>query len=119
MCARTQLDRSRRPLVHRPRSEDGTELRLVFTPPERLTSRPLYMSPPTEGAALMKKNARYAVSTIVFCAAVRLSAQSLPAGWTAQDIGAVGSPGSSSASGGVFTVTGDGTDIWGSADAFQ
>jgi hypothetical protein len=67
----------------------------------------------------MKRNARYAVSTIVFCAAVQLSAQSLPTGWTAQDIGAVGSPGSSSASGGVFTVTGDGADIWGSADGFQ
>ena len=67
----------------------------------------------------MKINARYVVSAIAFCAAVRLSAQSLPAGWTAKDIGAVGSPGSSNESGGVFTVIGGGADIWGSADAFQ
>lgn len=44
---------------------------------------------------------------------------SLPSPWQAQDIGAVGTPGSSSASGGTFTVRGAGADIWGSADAFR
>jgi hypothetical protein len=67
----------------------------------------------------MKTNARYAVSAIVLCAVVRLSAQSLPTGWAAKDIGAVGLPGNSYESVGVFTVTGDGADIWGSVDAFQ
>ena len=44
---------------------------------------------------------------------------SVPAPWTAQDIGAVGTAGSSSAGAGTFTVRGAGADIWGTADAFQ
>jgi hypothetical protein len=47
------------------------------------------------------------------------SAQSLPAGWAATDIGAVGAAGSSNGSGGSFTVNGAGADIWNTADAFQ
>ncbi len=43
----------------------------------------------------------------------------LPSPWQNQDVGATGQPGSSSASGGVFTVVGAGADIWGTADAFQ
>ena len=46
-------------------------------------------------------------------------AQSLPAGWSSTDIGAVGAAGSATGSGGSFTVTGAGADIWGSADAFR
>ncbi len=42
-----------------------------------------------------------------------------PSGWTSADIGSVGATGSSSISGGTFTVTGSGTDIWGSADSFR
>lgn len=44
---------------------------------------------------------------------------SLPAGWTDTDIGAVGQPGSASYSSGVFTVSGSGTDIWGIGDQFN
>ncbi|HEY6214805.1 MAG TPA: hypothetical protein VIW45_21070 [Vicinamibacterales bacterium] len=36
-----------------------------------------------------------------------------------QDIGSVGSAGASSGGSGAYTITGDGTDIWGTADAFQ
>jgi hypothetical protein len=43
----------------------------------------------------------------------------LPSPWQNQDVGTVGLAGSTSYSGGVFTVTGAGADIWGSADAFQ
>jgi len=43
----------------------------------------------------------------------------LPSGWKSQDIGAVGLAGSASASGGTFTVSGAGADIWGTADAFH
>jgi regulation of enolase protein 1 (concanavalin A-like superfamily) len=46
-------------------------------------------------------------------------AQSLPAPWTGQDVGAVGLAGSASYANGVFTVRGAGADIWGAADAFQ
>jgi regulation of enolase protein 1 (concanavalin A-like superfamily) len=44
---------------------------------------------------------------------------SLPAGWQAGDIGEVGTAGSAGASGGVFTVSGAGEDVWGTADAFH
>ena len=43
----------------------------------------------------------------------------LPDGWTHQDIGATGAAGSAVASGGVFTVTGAGADVWGTSDALQ
>jgi hypothetical protein len=43
----------------------------------------------------------------------------LPSPWQNQDVGSVGVAGSTSYSGGVFTVRGAGADIWGSADAFQ
>jgi regulation of enolase protein 1 (concanavalin A-like superfamily) len=43
----------------------------------------------------------------------------LPAGWSQGDIGTTGLAGTSSESGGVFTVNGAGADIGGTADAFQ
>ena len=58
-----------------------------------------------------------AVLLAMMSCAVRASAQ--PSGWAATDIGAVGATGSSSGSGGSFTVTGAGADIWNTADAFQ
>jgi regulation of enolase protein 1 (concanavalin A-like superfamily)/phosphatidylserine/phosphatidylglycerophosphate/cardiolipin synthase-like enzyme len=50
---------------------------------------------------------------------VTAPAPGLPAGWSNQDIGGVGAAGSTTFSGGVFTLRGSGTDIWGTADAFQ
>ncbi|MEA3226627.1 MAG: hypothetical protein U9Q07_11820, partial [Planctomycetota bacterium] len=41
----------------------------------------------------------------------------IPAGWTNQDINTTG--GSADESGGTWTVTGDGADIWGTSDAFH
>ena len=46
-------------------------------------------------------------------------AQSLPAGWSTADIGAVGATGGASGSGGSFTITGAGADVWGTGDAFR
>lgn len=46
-------------------------------------------------------------------------ATSLAASWSASDIGAVGQSGSSTQTGGTFTISGSGTDIWDAADAFQ
>mgnify|MGYP006195936911 FL=1 len=43
----------------------------------------------------------------------------LPSGWQTRDIGAVGQPGSASASGTTLTVSGAGADVWGGADAFH
>src|SRR5205823_12633051 len=43
----------------------------------------------------------------------------LPSPWTDQDVGAVSAAGSASFSSGVFTIKGEGADIWGTADAFH
>ena len=43
----------------------------------------------------------------------------LPTGWVSQDVGAVAVPGSASESGGIFTLRGNGPDVWGIADAFH
>ncbi|MBD2844051.1 DUF1349 domain-containing protein [Paenibacillus sp. IB182496] len=43
----------------------------------------------------------------------------VPSGWNSQDIGSVGLAGSTSYSGGVFTLAGSGTDIVGSSDQFH
>ncbi len=43
----------------------------------------------------------------------------LPAGWLAQDVGAVGVTGSANHNNGTFTVQGGGADVWGTADAFH
>ncbi|MHC4437608.1 MAG: PA14 domain-containing protein, partial [Planctomycetota bacterium] len=42
----------------------------------------------------------------------------LPAGWQSQDVGTP-APGSADESGGVWTVTGNGNDIWGTSDNFH
>jgi regulation of enolase protein 1 (concanavalin A-like superfamily) len=47
------------------------------------------------------------------------TAVGLPAPWQDGDIGAVGVAGSASYNNGVFSVSGSGADIWGSADAFH
>ena len=62
-----------------------------------------------------------AVLIAMLCMAGRASAQGLPIGWSAADIGKVGAAGSSSGSDtdGTFSVSGAGADIWGSADAFR
>lgn len=46
-------------------------------------------------------------------------ATSLPTSWASGDIGAVNLPGSSTHSGGVYTLTGSGVTIGGTADSFQ
>ena len=43
----------------------------------------------------------------------------LPRGWSQRDVGAIGRAGNATATDGVFTVAGAGSDIWGSADAFN
>jgi phosphatidylserine/phosphatidylglycerophosphate/cardiolipin synthase-like enzyme len=44
---------------------------------------------------------------------------SLPAGWTAVDIGSVGVTGVSAYAGGTFTISGSGADVWGTADGLR
>jgi regulation of enolase protein 1 (concanavalin A-like superfamily) len=47
------------------------------------------------------------------------SSSSVPAPWAAGDLGSPALAGSASASGGTFTVTGAGSDIWNTSDQFQ
>lgn len=57
-------------------------------------------------------------STVSSSAASVTVTGSLPAGWSGSNIGSVGVSGGSGYSGGAFTVTGSGADIWNSSDAF-
>lgn len=59
------------------------------------------------------------VCVLTFAATSFLSGATLPSPWTNQDIGSVGVAGSASFASGAFTVKGAGSDIWGTADAFQ
>jgi RHS repeat-associated protein len=54
-----------------------------------------------------------------FLAASQLSAQAIPSGWSDGDIGSVGLAGSSSYANNVFTVSGAGSTIGGTADSFH
>lgn len=50
---------------------------------------------------------------------MKVSHAAVPTGWSSADIGSPGLAGSSSFSGGVFTVNGSGADIWNIADQFH
>ena len=56
---------------------------------------------------------------LIAAMAPHAEAQPLPAPWTNTDVGSPRVSGSASVSGGTFTVTGAGTDIWKSSDQFQ
>jgi endonuclease/exonuclease/phosphatase family metal-dependent hydrolase len=47
------------------------------------------------------------------------SAQTLPMGWSAKDVGAVAATGSATAVNSIFTIAGSGADVWGSKDEFR
>jgi regulation of enolase protein 1 (concanavalin A-like superfamily) len=47
------------------------------------------------------------------------SSFTLPSGWASQDVGAVAATGSAGHSNGVYTLSGSGADIWGTADEFH
>ncbi|MCP4612307.1 MAG: hypothetical protein GY845_26725 [Planctomycetes bacterium] len=59
----------------------------------------------------------YVASFVLVLSLVGTASAALPAGWLNQDIGTTG--GSADESGGEFTVTGDGADIWGTSDGFH
>jgi regulation of enolase protein 1 (concanavalin A-like superfamily) len=59
------------------------------------------------------------VATTAAAVTVIVNGASLPSPWQQQDVGAVGLAGGGSYASGVFTESGAGADIWGSADAFH
>jgi regulation of enolase protein 1 (concanavalin A-like superfamily) len=61
--------------------------------------------------------ARAATATFDRVSAARTA--TWPQGWTASDVGSVGVAGSAHHSSGIFTVSGAGADVWGTADAFH
>lgn len=59
------------------------------------------------------------VLAAVFGLPLSSGAQSLPSGWSSQDIGSVGASGYANGSGDWISAVGAGSDIWGGADAFH
>lgn len=51
--------------------------------------------------------------------AVTVTSAGIPSPWVTSDIGSVGATGSASYSGGTFTLTASGADIWGTSDAYR
>src|SRR6202011_6007445 len=48
-----------------------------------------------------------------------VTVSTLPAPWLSQDVGSVGTAGRTTYVNGVFTISGAGSDIWDTADAFR
>jgi hypothetical protein len=65
----------------------------------------------------MCRKMTYLVSFVLVLGLVGSASAALPQGWMSQDIGTTG--GSADESGGTWTITADGWDIWGSADGFH
>ena len=65
----------------------------------------------------MFKKLIYLVSFVLVLGLVGSASAALPQGWTSQDIGTTG--GSADESGGTWTITADGLDIWDSSDGFH
>jgi fibronectin type 3 domain-containing protein len=61
----------------------------------------------------------FAARGLVFFVGINCALAQLPARWTDQDIGNPFQPGSASWNGSLWTVSGGGADIWGSADHFN
>ena len=64
-------------------------------------------------------NAGATTTSSVVTITVGSGSQQLPAPWAQQDVGSVGAAGSASVSGGTWTVSGSGADVWGTEDAFH
>ena len=92
-------------------SADGNSWTLVGSTTISLTD------PVTVGIFTNSHNAG-ALSTATFDN-VTVTSLALPSPWADADVGAPAVAGSASYSGGVFTVNGGGSDIWGTADQFN
>jgi hypothetical protein len=81
--------------------EDGVSIdQVIFSPATYMANAP---GPAANDATIVKKP----------------GATGLPAPWSSRDIGSVGLAGQASFGGGLFSISGAGADIWGTADAFQ
>jgi hypothetical protein len=62
-----------------------------------------------------------ATKTFAFALAILIAshASAQSSGWTSTDVGAVTIAGSATQANGVWTISGDGSDVWGTADSFQ
>ena len=79
-----------------------------------VNSSGLYTGPYSAGSATVKATS----GSVNGSASVTITG-TLPSGWGGSDIGSVGVPGGTSYNSGTYTVNGSGTDIGGTADAFQ
>jgi len=67
----------------------------------------------------MSKKLFYLISCVLLLGLAGSASAALPAGWNSQDIGNVSAEGSASESGGTWTITASGGDMFGSADEFH
>jgi regulation of enolase protein 1 (concanavalin A-like superfamily) len=70
------------------------------------------------GLAITSHNAGAMASTVIDQVTVS-AGSAVPSGWDSDDIGRTGVSGSTTSSGGTFTVKGGGADVWGTADALH
>jgi regulation of enolase protein 1 (concanavalin A-like superfamily) len=109
-------------------SNDGQ----TFTPISGCTSLPVtatecaWTSPgPVTSTGRLRIEARDASGNVLYFSAserfriISGPSISLPPGWSAADVGAVGAQGSSTSNGSTFTVRGSGSDVWNNADEFH
>ena len=69
--------------------------------------------------AVATDNSGATTTSAVVSIAVNDPTSTLPAGWADSDIGSVPFAGNATYSGGTFTVTGSGLDVWGTSDQFH
>jgi autotransporter-associated beta strand protein len=91
------------------RSADG----LAWT---QVGSMTIAMASTVSGGLAVTSHADPALGAATFD---NVSVSALPSPWQTADIGAVGAAGSAIGAGSVFTVSGSGADIWGTADEFR
>jgi len=66
---------------------------------------------------VVRSVAALVLAVALLAASAAVSAQT--GSWTSTDVGAVTAAGSAAENNGVWTISGDGSDIWGTADSFQ
>ncbi|MCU1384938.1 MAG: C-terminal target protein [Acidobacteria bacterium] len=92
---------------------DGATAYVKYTAPKLLPGTTYYWR------IVSKTMANQAATGSTWSFTTPAAGASLPAAWDDADVGATGVAGSASISGSVYSVSGSGADVWGTADAFH
>ncbi len=108
------------PAVNGYTSTDGLNWSLVGSAQPDFGQMNVRGGRPFVGLAVASRDTlRLNTSTFDNVSVVGSDPSGLPAFWSSHDVGATGRPGSAFFDGGIFSVSGAGANIWGTADAFQ